>query len=163
MSGKSQGGPLSRKQKAELASAKARAAKRHVNDASDNGDEDEEDATNVVNAEVVQDGDSDHEDGQEEENEVKNADQPEQMILTKTKYRLTRVRGESATTVFRAVKFLNTPQLMEKTLDKLCTKFNVSPELKISWKLLYQKEMVYVLNNKRNSVTRRRDKTERGS
>jgi hypothetical protein len=130
-----------------LASTKASAAKRHVND-----DEDKEDVTNVVNAEVVQEGNSVHEDGKEEENKVENEDQPDQMILTKTKYMLTRVRGESTSTVFWAVKFPNTPKLMEQTLDKLCTKFNVSPELKISWKLLYQKEMVYALNNKRNSI-----------
>jgi hypothetical protein len=151
MSGKTKGGPLSRKRKAVL--AKAHVAKKKVVNESSDDDDDDDDEDEIVAKVVQEEGEDsvDEEEG-EEQNEAANEDPTEQMILTKTKNMSTRVRGESTTTVFRAVKFLNTPQLMEKTLDKLCTKFNVTPDLKISWKLLYQKEMVYALNNKRNSV-----------
>ena len=72
--------------------------------------------------------------------------------MIKHKYMSNRVRCETTTTVFRAVKFLNTPKLLDQTMEKLGKLFKVLPTDLISWKILYQKEVVYALNNKRNSV-----------
>jgi hypothetical protein len=148
-------GPLSKKKKAALA-AEARAAKKLKSQPSDDDDDDDnskEEETDVVQATVVDgDGAGDNQEIGEEAVTGETAEQPEKWALQKTKYMSSRVRGETTGTVFRAVKFLNTPKLVDTTLEKLATLFNVTPESRASWKLLYQKEMIYALNNKRNSV-----------
>jgi hypothetical protein len=140
-----------KKEKAELA-AVARAAKKCKSHNDDDDDDSKEEETGVVEATVI-DGD-DAVDNQviEEADAGEPAEQPEKGALQKTKYMPSRVRGETTGTVFRAVKFLNTSKLVDMTLEKLATLFNVTAESRASWKLLYQKEMVYALNNKRNSV-----------
>jgi hypothetical protein len=143
--------PLSKKKKAELA-AVARPAKKRKSHDDDDDDDSEEEETGVVEATVI-DGDAPVDNqGIEEADAGEPAEQPEKGALQKTKYMSSRVRGETTGTVFRAVKFLNTPKLVDTTLEKLATLFNVTAESRTSWKLLYQKEMIYALNNKRNSV-----------
>jgi hypothetical protein len=141
--------PLSKKKKAELAAVARAAKKRKSNDDDDNSEEEE---TDVVEATVI-DGDAPADNQAIEEADAgESPEQPEKGALQKTKYMSSRVRGETTGTVFRAAKFLNTPKLVDTTLEKLATLFTVTAESRTSWKLLYQKEMVYALNNKRNSV-----------
>jgi phage antirepressor YoqD-like protein len=54
--------------------------------------------------------------------------------------------------VFRAVKFLNTPSLIESTMTQMARVYDVKPQDYHTWRGLYQKEVIYAINNKRNSV-----------
>ena len=64
----------------------------------------------------------------------------------------TRVRKEATDTIFRAVKFMNTENLVRNTLKRLSELMNVEEDLRYEWELVYRKDLVFAINNKRNSV-----------
>ena len=64
----------------------------------------------------------------------------------------TRVRKEATDTIFRAVKFMNTENLVRNTLRRLSELMNVEEDLRYEWELVYRKDLVFAINNKRNSV-----------
>ena len=64
----------------------------------------------------------------------------------------TRVRKEATDTIFCAVKFMNTENLVRNTLRRLSELMNVEEDLRYEWELVYRKDLVFAINNKRNSV-----------
>jgi len=64
----------------------------------------------------------------------------------------TRVRKEATDTIFRAVKFMNTENLVRTTLRRLSELMNIEEDLRYEWELVYRKDLVFAINNKRNSV-----------
>ena len=64
----------------------------------------------------------------------------------------TRVRKEATDTIFRAVKFMNTENLVQTTLRRLSELMNIEEDLRYEWELVYRKDLVFAINNKRNSV-----------
>ena len=71
--------------------------------------------------------------------------------ITKTQYMSVHVRNTTTSKVFRAVKFL-TPAIIDTTMTRLARSYDIEPSQFHTWKSLYQKEMIYAINNKRNSV-----------
>ena len=74
------------------------------------------------------------------------------MRVQREQHMATRVRKEATDTIFRAVKFLNTENLVRKTLTKLSALMNVEEDLRYEWELVYRKDLIFAINNKRNSV-----------
>ena len=72
--------------------------------------------------------------------------------LQREQYMATRVRKEATDTIFRAVKFMNTENLVRNTLRQLSELMNVEEDLRYKWELVYRKDLVFAINNKRNSV-----------
>jgi hypothetical protein len=72
--------------------------------------------------------------------------------MNKQAFTAANVRGTTTNQVFRAVHVLNTHSLINSTMARLATIYDVKPEECGQWKGLYQREVVYALNNKRNSV-----------
>ena len=63
-----------------------------------------------------------------------------------------RVRRDATDTVFRAVKFLNTENLIRIAMNKLSAMNNIPEDFRFEWELLYQKDLCFAINNKRNTV-----------
>jgi hypothetical protein len=61
------------------------------------------------------------------------------------------VRNTTTSKVFCAVKFLNTP-LIESTMTQMARVYDVQPKDYHTWRSLHQKEVIYAINNKRNSI-----------
>ena len=72
--------------------------------------------------------------------------------LQREPYMATRVRKEATDTIFRAVKFMNTENLVRTTLRRLSELMNIEEDLRYEWELVYRKDLVFAINNKRNSV-----------
>jgi hypothetical protein len=122
--------PLSKKNKAELLAVARAPKKRKSHDDADDDDSEEEE-TGVVEATVIDgDGAVDNQ-AIEEADAGEPTEQPEKGALQKTRYTSSRVRGETTCTVFRGVKFLNTSKLVNMTLEKFATIFNVSSVLEV--------------------------------
>jgi phage antirepressor YoqD-like protein len=72
--------------------------------------------------------------------------------ITKNEFMAIHVRNTTTSKVFRAVKFLNTPSLIESTMTQMARVYDVKPQDYHTWRGLYQKKVIYAINNKRNSV-----------
>lgn len=71
--------------------------------------------------------------------------------LTKNEFMSKHIRLTATTKTFRGIKFL-TAGLIDSTMTKLAQMYRIGPESYVAWKNCYQKEVIYSIQNKRNSI-----------
>jgi hypothetical protein len=136
--------------------ARSAARKRAQPDTDDDEDEDSIEESSE-DEELTDDGGGKQQVGAYEEAVIESEEEETSLTspqtkITKNDYMAIHVRNTTTSKVFRAVKFLNTPTLIENTMTKLARVYDVQPHDYHTWRGLYQKEVVYAINNKRNSV-----------
>ena len=73
-------------------------------------------------------------------------------VMKYERHTAVRLRQEITDVVFGAVKFINTVNLLNKTIKKLADMLHLPPHLHSEFGVLYKKDIMYAVNNKRNSV-----------